>query len=105
MVASTSCCGETNFTIFSKGATSKRRAFKIPIYFVEASLVMRLEYQSAATDYLFIGLLPSNQSLKVTKGWYPVRLTTWAYLDGHHDSTGIFSPRDRQRVKPLPNVR
>lgn len=36
------------------------------------------EYQSLATDYLFIGLLPLNQSLKVTEG---LDISATDYLD------------------------
>ncbi len=46
--------------------------------FAEEGTLVLAEYQSLATDYLFIGLLPSNHSLKVTEG---LEILSTDYLD------------------------
>jgi len=46
--------------------------------FAEEGILVMAEYQSLATDYLMIGILPLNQSLKVTEG---LDISATDYLD------------------------
>lgn len=67
-----------DFYTFSQGC-AKRLITEIGKYsFAEEGFLIMAHYQSLATDYLFIGLLPSNQSLKVTEG---LEISATEYLD------------------------
>ncbi len=46
--------------------------------FADEGILVMAEYQSLATDYLLIGILPLNQSLKVTEG---LEISATDYLD------------------------
>ncbi|HAS63524.1 MAG TPA: nucleoid-associated protein YejK [Vibrio sp.] len=46
--------------------------------FADEGILVFAEYQSLATDYLFVGIIPSNQSLKVTEG---LDISATEYLD------------------------
>lgn len=70
--------GEMAFYEFSQrcGQSLKQELSKYP--FADEGIFVIAEYQSLATDYLFIGILPSNQSLKVTEG---LDISATDYLD------------------------
>ncbi|PMH40605.1 nucleoid-associated protein YejK [Vibrio sp. 10N.286.49.B3] len=70
--------GERDFYDFSQqsGLRLKDELSKYP--FAEEGTLILAEYQSLATDYLFIGLLPSYESLKVTEG---LEISATDYLD------------------------
>jgi nucleoid-associated protein len=70
--------GTQNFYDFSQNCAQrlKNEISKYP--FAEAGTFVLAQYQSLATDYLFIGLLPSNQSVKVTEG---LDISATDYLD------------------------
>ncbi|WP_117233351.1 nucleoid-associated protein YejK [Vibrio maerlii] len=70
--------GERDFYDFSQ-VCAQRLNQEISKYpFAEEGTLVLAEYQSLATDYLFIGLLPSNHSLKVTEG---LEILSTDYLD------------------------
>ncbi|OIQ25849.1 nucleoid-associated protein YejK [uncultured Vibrio sp.] len=70
--------GEKNFYDFSQLSANrlKQELGKYP--FAEEGILVIAEYQSLATDYLFVALLPSIQSLKVTEG---LDISATDYLD------------------------
>ncbi|CAM4430605.1 nucleoid-associated protein YejK [Vibrio agarivorans] len=70
--------GELSFYEFSQqcGESLKHELAKYP--FADEGIFVIAEYQSLATDYLFIAILPSNQSLKVTEG---LDISATDYLD------------------------
>lgn len=57
--------GELNFYDFSQQSAERLKSELTKYPFAEEGVLVLAEYQSLATDYLFIALLPSNQSLKV----------------------------------------
>lgn len=70
--------GDTEFYSFSQFCAThlKQEIAKYP--FADEGILVLAHYQSLATDYLFIGLLPSNSSLKVTEG---LEISATDYLD------------------------
>ena len=70
--------GEKNFYDFSQLSANrlKQELGKYP--FADEGILVIAEYQSLATDYLFVALLPSIQSLKVTEG---LDISATDYLD------------------------
>ncbi|WP_122081809.1 nucleoid-associated protein YejK [Vibrio coralliirubri] len=72
------CAGETNFYDFSQKSAQRLKDELSKYPFADEGILVMAEYQSLATDYLFIGLLPSNQSLKVTEG---LDISATDYLD------------------------
>ncbi|MFH0265543.1 nucleoid-associated protein YejK [Vibrio rumoiensis] len=57
--------GELTFYDFSQQSAERLKSELSKYPFAEEGVLVLAEYQSLATDYLFIALLPSNQSLKV----------------------------------------
>lgn len=57
--------GELTFYDFSQHSAERLKSELSKYPFAEEGVLVLAEYQSLATDYLFIALLPSNQSLKV----------------------------------------
>lgn len=72
------CNGERNFYDFSQLSATrlKNELGKYP--FADDGILVIAQYQSLATDYLFVALVPSNQSLKVTEG---LDISATDYLD------------------------
>lgn len=70
--------GELNFYDFSAQAAQRMKTELAKYPFAEAGLLVIAQYQSLATDYLFVGLLPSNKSLKVTE---QLEISDTDYLD------------------------
>ncbi|GAM77707.1 nucleoid-associated protein NdpA [Vibrio ishigakensis] len=69
---------DLDFYTFSQNS-AKRLVSEIAKYsFAEEGFLILAHYQSLATDYLFIGLLPSNESLKITEG---LEISATDYLD------------------------
>ncbi|MGX9417312.1 nucleoid-associated protein YejK [Vibrio sp. RC27] len=70
--------GELSFHAFSESSVNslKQELSKYP--FADAGILVMAQYQSLATDYLLIALLPTNQSLKVTEG---LDISATDYLD------------------------
>ncbi|MDW6001345.1 nucleoid-associated protein YejK [Vibrio mangrovi] len=67
-----------NFYEFSQSSARRLKEELIKYPFAEEGILVMAEYQSLATQYLFIGLLPMNQSLKVTEG---LDISATDYLD------------------------
>ncbi|WP_047046615.1 nucleoid-associated protein YejK [Vibrio mexicanus] len=59
---------ERPFYDFSQMSATRLKDELAKYPFADEGILVLAEYQSLATDYLFIGLLPSNVSLKVTEG-------------------------------------
>jgi len=59
--------GGQNFYDFSQNCAGRLKDELSKYPFADEGILVLAEYQSLATDYLFIALLPSNQSLKVTE--------------------------------------
>ncbi|MBD1574904.1 MULTISPECIES: nucleoid-associated protein YejK [Vibrio] len=57
--------GESNFYEFSSQSAERLKTELEKYPFAEEGVLVMAQYQSLATEYLFIALLPSNQSLKV----------------------------------------
>lgn len=70
--------GKLNFYDFSQNCASRLKDELVKYPFSDEGILVLAEYQSLATDYLFIALLPSNQSLKVTEG---LNIGATDYLD------------------------
>ncbi|MFS1949571.1 nucleoid-associated protein YejK [Vibrio lentus] len=70
--------GEQSFYDFSQKSALRLKDELSKYPFADEGTLVLAEYQSLATDYLFIGLLPSNQSLKVTEG---LDISATDYLD------------------------
>ncbi|PMG85595.1 nucleoid-associated protein YejK [Vibrio breoganii] len=69
---------DLDFYTFSQNS-AKRLISEISKYsFAEEGFLVLAHYQSLATDYLFIALIPSNESLKVTEG---LDISATDYLD------------------------
>ncbi len=60
--------GEQDFYSFSQQCVQRLKDELIKYPFADEGILVLAEYQSLATHFLFIGLLPLNQSLKVTEG-------------------------------------
>ncbi|WP_434359601.1 nucleoid-associated protein YejK [Parasalinivibrio latis] len=58
--------GELDFHSFSAKTAEKLKSELSKYPFAEAGILVLAEYRSLASDYLFIGLLQSKQSMKVT---------------------------------------
>ncbi|OXX74306.1 nucleoid-associated protein YejK [Vibrio sp. V03_P4A6T147] len=70
--------GERDFYDFSQISAQQLKDELSKYPFADEGILVMAEYQSLATDYLFIGLLPLNQSLKVTEG---LDISATDYLD------------------------
>lgn len=70
--------GESDFYNFSQICAERLKQELSKYPFAEEGILILAEYQSLATDYLFIGILPSTQSLKVTEG---LDISATDYLD------------------------
>lgn len=70
--------GSLNFYDFSQNCASRLKDELVKYPFSDEGILVLAEYQSLATDYLFIALLPSNESLKVTEG---LNIGATDYLD------------------------
>ncbi|QSA19402.1 nucleoid-associated protein YejK, partial [Vibrio furnissii] len=70
--------GERNFYDFSQVSAQRLKDELAKYPFADEGILVMAEYQSLATDYLFIGILPMNQSLKVTEG---LDISATDYLD------------------------
>jgi nucleoid-associated protein len=60
--------GELDFNQFSQLATNKLKVELCKYPFADEGILVFAEYRSLATDFLFIGILPINQSLKISEG-------------------------------------
>lgn len=69
---------ERNFYDFSQVSANRLKDELSKYPFADEGILVFAEYQSLATDYLFVGIIPSNHSLKVTEG-LDIRATD--YLD------------------------
>ncbi|WP_217554434.1 nucleoid-associated protein YejK [Vibrio metschnikovii] len=70
--------GEQDFYTFSQQSAERLKQELIKYPFADEGILVLAEYQSLATHFLFIGLLPLNQSLKVTEG---LDISATDYLD------------------------
>lgn len=70
--------GVRDFYDFSQISAQRLKDELTKYPFADEGILVMAEYQSLATDYLFIGLLPLNQSLKVTEG---LDISATDYLD------------------------
>ncbi|MEI8596190.1 nucleoid-associated protein YejK [Photobacterium sp. Hal280] len=57
---------ELDFLTFSNQASQRLQSELVKYPFADAGTLVMAQYQSLATDYLFIGLLPTCHSMKVT---------------------------------------
>ncbi len=62
------CAKESEIFTTSQISANRLKEELIKYPFADEGILVFAEYQSLATDYLFIGILPMNQSLKVTEG-------------------------------------
>lgn len=72
---------ELNFYDFSQVSANKLKEELAKYPFADEGILVMAEYQSLATHYLFIGLLPNSKSLKVTEG---LDISATDYLDINH---------------------
>ena len=70
--------GNQKFYDFSQTCAQRLKEELAKYPFADEGILVIAEYQSLATDYFFIALLPSNQSLKVTEG---LDISATDYLD------------------------
>ncbi|MDN3609532.1 nucleoid-associated protein YejK [Vibrio ostreicida] len=70
--------GERDFYDFSQQSANRLKDELSKYPFADEGILVIAEYQSLATDYLFVALIPSNQSLKVTEG---LDISATDYLD------------------------
>ncbi|WP_243032609.1 nucleoid-associated protein YejK [Vibrio cincinnatiensis] len=70
--------GEEDFYTFSQMSAQRLKNELIKYPFADEGILVLAEYQSFSTHFLFIGLLPLNQSLKVTEG---LDISATDYLD------------------------
>ncbi|KUI98711.1 nucleoid-associated protein YejK [Vibrio sp. MEBiC08052] len=70
--------GSLNFYDFSQSSVRKLKDELMKYPFADEGILVMAEYQSLATQYLFIGLLPMKQSLKITEG---LDISATDYLD------------------------
>lgn len=66
--------GERSFYDFSQESANRLKDELSKYPFADEGILVIAEYQSLATDYLFVAIIPSNESLKVTEGPKLVRL-------------------------------
>ncbi|MEF1174478.1 nucleoid-associated protein, partial [Vibrio sinaloensis] len=57
--------GELGFYDFSQSSATRLKEELSKYPFADEGILVIAEYQSLATDYLFVAIIPSNQSLKV----------------------------------------
>ncbi|MFY2509188.1 nucleoid-associated protein YejK [Vibrio pectenicida] len=69
---------ERNFYDFSQFSANRLKNELSKYPFADEGILVIAEYQSLATDYLFVAIVPSNQSLKVTEG---LDISATDYLD------------------------
>ncbi|WP_164924981.1 nucleoid-associated protein YejK [Aliivibrio fischeri] len=69
---------ETPFLEFSNNSAEKLKSELIKYPFAEEGILVIAEYQSLATEYLFVAVLPSNESMKVTE---QLDISATDYLD------------------------
>ncbi|MCG3731669.1 nucleoid-associated protein YejK [Vibrio cincinnatiensis] len=69
---------EEDFYTFSQMSAQRLKNELIKYPFADEGILVLAEYQSLSTHFLFIGLLPLNQSLKVTEG---LDISATDYLD------------------------
>lgn len=69
---------ERSFYDFSQASALRLKDELSKYPFADEGTLVLAEYQSLSTDYLFIALLPSNESLKVTEG---LDISATDYLD------------------------
>ncbi len=69
---------ELSFYDFSQKSASRLKDELSKYPFADEGILVFAEYQSLATHYLFVGILPLNQSLKVTEG---LDISATDYLD------------------------
>ena len=69
---------ERNFYDFSQISANRLKNELSKYPFADEGILVFAEYQSLATDYLFVGIIPSNHSLKVTEG---LEISATEYLD------------------------
>lgn len=67
-----------DFYTFSQQSAERLKKELAKYPFADAGTFILAQYQSLATNYLFIGLLPTNSSLKVTEG---LSISATDYLD------------------------
>ena len=60
--------GEKDFYSFSQDSAQRLKTELAKYPFADAGTLVMAQYQSLATEYLFIGLLPSYNSLQITEG-------------------------------------
>ncbi|MGF1749400.1 MULTISPECIES: nucleoid-associated protein YejK [Vibrio] len=60
--------GEKDFYSFSQDSAQRLKTELAKYPFADAGTLVMAQYQSLATEYLFIGLLPSYSSLQITEG-------------------------------------
>ncbi|KAB2824467.1 nucleoid-associated protein YejK [Aliivibrio finisterrensis] len=69
---------EMPFLEFSNKSAEKLKSELIKYPFAEEGILVIAEYQSLATEYLFVAVLPSNESMKVTE---QLDISSTDYLD------------------------
>ncbi|ANU37027.1 Nucleoid-associated protein [Vibrio scophthalmi] len=69
---------DRNFYDFSQVSANRLKDELSKYPFADEGILVFAEYQSLATDYLFVGIIPSNHSLKVTEG---LDISATDYLD------------------------
>jgi len=72
---------ELDFYTFSQNSAKKLKDELSNYPFADEGILVMADYQSLATHYLFIGLLPNSRSLKVTEG---LDISATDYLDINH---------------------
>ncbi len=70
--------GDINFYEFSQSCATQLKEELVKYPFADEGTLVMASYQSLATDYLFIGVLQSNASLKVTE---KLDISSTEYLD------------------------
>ncbi|OEF22681.1 nucleoid-associated protein YejK [Vibrio rumoiensis] len=92
--------GELNFYDFSQQSAERLKIELSKYPFAEEGVLVLAEYQSLATDYLFIALLPSNQSLKVDDA---LDITGTDYLDINKMDIAVRIDLSRYETDPESN--
>ncbi|WP_070967658.1 nucleoid-associated protein YejK [Vibrio sonorensis] len=70
--------GNQDFYTFSQNSANRLKEELAKYPFADEGTLVIAEYQALATDYLFVAIIPSNQSLKVTEG---LEISATDYLD------------------------
>lgn len=92
--------GELKFYDFSQKSAERLKTELSKYPFAEEGVLVLAEYQSLATDYLFIALLPSNQSLKVDDA---LDITGTDYLDINKMDIAVRIDLSRYETDPESN--